>query len=82
MREAVPGGVDAALDGAGGDSLAVSLEPVKDRDRIVTLVEHERAADLGVRVVPREKRTIARAADAHRRVATGHGRGKTVLIMD
>ncbi|RSN50942.1 NADP-dependent oxidoreductase [Actinomadura sp. WAC 06369] len=107
VRAAAPGGVDAALDGAGGDALAVSLELVKDPGRIVTLVEHGRAAELGVRLVSREKRTIARvaeavryyeegrldlhvrgahswtrAADAHRQVATGHGRGKTVLVMD
>ncbi|GGV37560.1 oxidoreductase [Actinomadura cremea] len=107
VRAAAPGGVDAALDGAGGDALTVSLELVKDHGRIVTLVEHGRAGELGVRLVSREKRTIARvaeavryyeegrldlhvrgvhswtrAADAHRQVATGHGRGKTVLIMD
>ncbi|MBE1537998.1 NADP-dependent oxidoreductase [Actinomadura algeriensis] len=107
VRAAAPGGVDAALDGAGGDALTVSLELVKDPGRVVTLVEHARAGELGVRLVSREKRTIARvaeavryyeegrldlhvrgvhswtrAADAHRQVATGHGRGKTVLVMD
>ncbi|MFI6324971.1 NADP-dependent oxidoreductase [Nonomuraea sp. NPDC050556] len=50
VRELAPGGVDAALDGAGGDALDVSLALVKDRDRILTLVEHGRAADLGIRV--------------------------------
>ncbi|MFI0355643.1 NADP-dependent oxidoreductase [Actinomadura sp. 9N407] len=106
VRAAAPDGVDAALDGAGGDALAVSLNLVKDRDRIITLVEHERAAELGVRTTP-FKRSAARlaeaarfydegrlhihvrkafplshAADAHREVATGHGRGKVVLLMD
>ncbi|TDB86795.1 NADP-dependent oxidoreductase [Actinomadura sp. KC216] len=105
VRAAAPDGVDAALDGAGGDALAVSLALVKDRDRIITLVEHERAAELGVRLTP-DKRSAARvaeaarfyeegrlkihvrgvfplerAADAHREVATGHGRGKVVLTV-
>ncbi|UBU19142.1 NADP-dependent oxidoreductase [Nonomuraea gerenzanensis] len=50
-----PGGVDAALDGAGGHALEVSLELVPDRARIVTLVEHGRAAELGVRLVQGER---------------------------
>ncbi|MCP2335878.1 NADP-dependent oxidoreductase [Actinomadura rupiterrae] len=107
VRAVAPHGIDAALDGAGGHALEVSLELVKDRDRIVTLVEHGRAGELGIRVTSKEKRSIARvaeaarwyadgrlalnlkgvypwtrAADAHRQVATGHGRGKVVLVMD
>ncbi|MFC5821610.1 NADP-dependent oxidoreductase [Nonomuraea harbinensis] len=50
VRALAPGGVDAALDGAGGDALEVSLELVKDRDRILTLVEHDKAAELGIKV--------------------------------
>ncbi|TDD35052.1 NADP-dependent oxidoreductase [Actinomadura sp. KC06] len=105
VRAAAPDGVDAALDGAGGDALAVSLALVKDKDRIITLVEHGRAAELGVRITP-DKRSasriaeaarfydegrlkihvrgvfpLERAADAHREVATGHGRGKVVLAV-
>ncbi|WP_173096147.1 NADP-dependent oxidoreductase [Actinomadura verrucosospora] len=105
IRDAAPGGVDAALDGAGGDALEVSLKLVRDRNRIITLVEHARAAELGVRTTP-DKRSSARvaqaarfhaegrlslhvravfpldrAADAHREVATGHGRGKVVLTL-
>ncbi|MEU9018063.1 NADP-dependent oxidoreductase [Actinomadura sp. NPDC048394] len=105
VRDAAPGGVDAALDGAGGEALEVSLKLVRDRNRIITLVEHARAAELGVRVTP-DKRSSARvaeaarfyaegrlslhvratfpldrAADAHREVATGHGRGKVVLMV-
>ncbi|MGP4022359.1 NADP-dependent oxidoreductase [Actinomadura sp. 3N407] len=104
VRVLAPSGVDAALDGAGGDALTVSLNLVKDRDRIITLVEHGRAAELGVRTTP-DKRSasrvaeaarlyeegrlrvhvraafpLERAADAHREVATGHGRGKVVLL--
>jgi NADPH:quinone reductase-like Zn-dependent oxidoreductase len=51
VRALAPGGVDAALDGAGGHALEVSMELVSDRSRIVTLVEHGRAAELGVRLV-------------------------------
>jgi NADPH:quinone reductase-like Zn-dependent oxidoreductase len=40
----------AVLDCAG--ALDVSLELVKDRDRILTLVDHERAAGEGIRVTP------------------------------
>ncbi len=49
VRALAPDGVDAALDGAGGHALEVSLELVKDPDRILTLVEHDKAAALGVR---------------------------------
>ncbi|NKZ03010.1 NADP-dependent oxidoreductase [Actinomadura latina] len=104
VRAVAPDGVDAALDGAGGDALDVSLNLVKDRSRIVTLVDHARAAALGVRTTPPGKRSasrvaeaarlydegrlrihvraafpLERAADAHREVGTGHGRGKVVL---
>ncbi|MER7541762.1 NADP-dependent oxidoreductase [Spirillospora sp. NPDC127506] len=104
VRAVAPDGVDAALDGAGGHALDVSLDLVKDRSRIITLVDHDRAAGLGVRTTPPEKRSasrvaeaarlydegrlhihvrgvfpLERAADAHRKVATGHGRGKVVL---
>jgi NADPH:quinone reductase-like Zn-dependent oxidoreductase len=102
-----PGGVDAALDGAGGPALDASVELVKDRDRILTLVDHGRAGELGVRLVPGDLRSaarlaeladryaqgqlswhvraaypLARAADAHRDVETGHGRGKVVITLD
>ncbi|MFB4306572.1 NADP-dependent oxidoreductase [Actinomadura sp. GTD37] len=104
VRALAPDGVDAALDGAGGHALDVSLALVKDRDRVITLVDHHRAAALGVRTTP-DKRSasrvaeaarfygegrlrvhvraafpLERAADAHREVATGHGRGKVVLL--
>ncbi|AQZ71171.1 alcohol dehydrogenase [[Actinomadura] parvosata subsp. kistnae] len=55
VRALAPGGIDAALDGAGGHALEVSLELVRDRARIVTLVEHGKAAALGVRVVQGER---------------------------
>jgi NADPH:quinone reductase-like Zn-dependent oxidoreductase len=106
VRAVAPDGVDAALDGAGGDALTVSLAMVAHRDRILTLVEHDRAQELGIRVTPglrsadrlaeladlhtqeklrihvRKTFSLDRAADAHREVETGHGRGKVVLTID
>lgn len=105
VRTAAPGGVHASLDAAGGAALDVAVELVKDRDRIVTLVDHDRAAELGIRVMPNKRsaarlaelaslyatgklsfhvrRTLplARAAEAHREIETGHGRGKLVLTI-
>jgi NADPH:quinone reductase-like Zn-dependent oxidoreductase len=106
LRALAPNGVDATLDGAGGDALDISLNLTKDRDRITTLVDHDRAAALGIRTTPPEKRSASRvaeaahlhaegrlhihvratfplgqAAEAHREVATGHGRGKVVLLL-
>ncbi|MDR8408161.1 NADP-dependent oxidoreductase [Nonomuraea sp. 3-1Str] len=105
VRALAPGGVDAALDGAGGVAVDVSLELVKDRARVLTLVEHGKAAELGIKVT-RGERTAERlgryaaeyasgrllfpirrtyrleeAADAHREIETGHGRGKIALIV-
>ncbi|WP_203759767.1 NADP-dependent oxidoreductase [Paractinoplanes deccanensis] len=94
--------VDAALDGAGGEALDVSLAFTRN---VLTLVDHGRAAGLGVRVTPplrsrerlaelagmyadgllrvhvRAAYPLARAADAHRDVGSGHGRGKVVLVV-
>ncbi|MEJ3748859.1 NADP-dependent oxidoreductase [Actinomycetes bacterium KLBMP 9797] len=105
VRALAPGGVDAALDGAGGDALAASLALVADRSRILTLVEHAKAAELGIRLTRplrsaarlaeladlyaegtlrihvRRTYPLAEAADAHREVETGHGRGKVVLTI-
>jgi NADPH:quinone reductase-like Zn-dependent oxidoreductase len=62
VRQAVPGGVDAALDGAGGDALQVSLELTPAPDRVLTLVEHAHAGELGVRTTP-NLRSAARLAE-------------------
>ncbi|GAA3111196.1 NADP-dependent oxidoreductase [Streptosporangium carneum] len=105
VRALAPGGVDMVLDGAGGDALDVSLRLVKG-DRIITLVDHARAEELGVQLVRgvrlasrlaeladlhakgelvfhvRRTYPLDRAADAHREVEAGHGRGKVVLVVD
>ncbi|MGV9774858.1 NADP-dependent oxidoreductase [Streptosporangium sp. NPDC003464] len=104
VRALAPGGVDMVLDGAGGAALEVSLQLVKG-ERVVTLVEHERAGELGVQLTQgvrlasrlaeladlyadgrltfhvRRTYPLDRAADAHREVETGHGRGKVVLAV-
>jgi NADPH:quinone reductase-like Zn-dependent oxidoreductase len=105
VRALAPEGVTAALDGAGGDALEVSLDLVEDRSRILTLVEHAKAEELGVRVVVGERlatrlahyanlyaegtftflirRTydLADAAQAHKEIETGHGRGKLAILV-
>ncbi|MEU8636037.1 NADP-dependent oxidoreductase [Amycolatopsis sp. NPDC048633] len=63
LRESVASlGVDVVLDGAGGEALDLSLELVTDRTRILTLVDHGRAADLGV-LVSKSGRSAARLAE-------------------
>ncbi|MEE1929395.1 NADP-dependent oxidoreductase [Streptomyces sp. TRM 70351] len=105
VRAVAPDGVDAALDAAGPEALRASVELVKDRDRVVTMVATEEAAELGLRDVGgarsaerlaelvelyergkvtvhlREVYPLERAADAHRDVESGHGRGKVVLSI-
>jgi NADPH:quinone reductase len=113
VRALAPGGVDAAVDCAGGDeALDVSLALVADRGRIVTIVASRRSFDAGIKVIGgapgadpgTEIRAAARlelarlasdgklrivvaatyplaeAAAAHRALATGHTRGKIVLV--
>ncbi|MCF2533795.1 NADP-dependent oxidoreductase [Yinghuangia soli] len=105
VRAAAPGGIDAVLDGAGGESLDAALE-LADPARVITLVDHHRAAEGGIRttnpalrhvsrlaaaaelyaqgklkVHVRRTYPLARAADAQREVAVGHGRGKVVLLV-
>ncbi|MBL7500785.1 NADP-dependent oxidoreductase [Frankia sp. CNm7] len=106
VRALAPDGVDAVLDGAGGDALTASLALVADRSRVLTLVEHAKAPGLGIRTTPNLRSSarlaelarlyadgqlhvqirrvfpLGRAADAHRDVETGHGRGKVVLLVD
>ncbi len=52
LRDLAPGGVDAAVDLAGGDeALDTSLALVADRDRIVTALASRRAFDSGIKVI-------------------------------
>jgi NADPH:quinone reductase-like Zn-dependent oxidoreductase len=62
IEAAAPQGIDVVLDGAGGEALNVSLELVKERERILTLVDHHRAAELGV-LVSKSGRSAARLAE-------------------
>ncbi|MGC4813887.1 NADP-dependent oxidoreductase [Micromonospora sp. DT228] len=105
VRALAPGGVDVALDAAGGAALDACLDLVADRDRIGTLVDFARANKLGVRLLRSQRsaqrlqaitdlhRTgrltltvsetfpLDRIADAHRRIDTGHARGKTAVLL-
>jgi NADPH:quinone reductase len=52
VRALAPGGVDAAIDTAGGDeALDTSLALVPQRDRIVTIVASRQAFDAGIKVI-------------------------------
>lgn len=101
-----PEGVDAALDAAGPDALRASVQLVKERDRIQTMVSFDLARELGIRPLEgtrssarleeladlyaegklkihiRKAFPLHQAADAHREVESGHGRGKVVLTVD
>ncbi|HJZ01738.1 MAG TPA: NADP-dependent oxidoreductase [Streptosporangiaceae bacterium] len=113
VRALAPGGVDAAVDCAGGDeALDTSLALVACRGKIVTVVASRRAFDSGIkviggapgadpgteiraaarlslarlaeagklRVVVAAAYPLAETAAAHRALATGHTRGKIVLV--
>ncbi|WP_326825078.1 NADP-dependent oxidoreductase [Streptosporangium sp. NBC_01756] len=69
VRALAPGGVDMVLDGAGGAALDVSLQLVKG-DRIITLVEHDRAEELGVQLT-RGVRLASRLAELAELYADG-----------
>lgn len=67
VRQLTPD-VTAALDGAGGEALRASLDLVADRKRILTLVEHGRAEELGIRVTSnlRSAQRLAELVELHR----------------
>ncbi|MGW7081743.1 NADP-dependent oxidoreductase [Streptomyces sp. NPDC054871] len=105
VRALAPNGVDAAMDNAGPDALRASVELVKDKNRIRTMISDEAAEELGVpalgpgrsverllelieiyelgkiRLHIRNAYPLADAAEAHRELETGHGRGKLVLTV-
>jgi len=62
LRAMAPQGIDAALDAAGGQALYVSVELVRQRRRIVTLVDFIKAELFGVQAV-RSQRSPARLAE-------------------
>lgn len=70
VRALAPAGVDACLDGVGGTALDAALELVKDRARILTLVEHAKAPELGIRTTPLA-RSAARLAGLAQLYAKG-----------
>lgn len=74
VRSLAPLGVDAAVDGVGGEALDATLELVKDRNRILTLTDHGKAPGLGIRVTP-SARSAARLAG----LADLYHQGKLVL---
>lgn len=57
----------AVLDGAGGAAYDLSLDLVQDHDRILTLVEHDRAEGDGTRLVPfgRSNTRLAKLANLY-----------------
>lgn len=106
VRAVAPDGVDAALDAAGPEALLASIELVKDRNRIRTMLSLDEAKELGVPLLGparsasrlsslvdlytkgginihlRATYPLAEAAQAHRDIERGHGRGKIVLQVD
>lgn len=77
VRALAPDGVDACLDGVGGEALDATLELVRDRSRILTLTEHGKAEELGIRTTP-----LARSAARLAGLADLYARGElTVHIL-
>ncbi|MFI7709360.1 NADP-dependent oxidoreductase [Nonomuraea sp. NPDC049480] len=48
VRAVAPDGVDAVMDNVGGDTLRASVDLVKDKNRIRTMIDDEIAAELGI----------------------------------
>lgn len=70
LRALLPDGADLVLDGAGGEALDLSLELCADRSRILTLVDHGRAPELGIRTTE-NLRSAARLAELAALYAAG-----------
>lgn len=67
VGQVAPHGVTAAVDGVGGDALEYTVKLVRDRSRILTLTDHERVEELGIRITPnlRSAARLARLADLY-----------------
>lgn len=61
VERVAPHGVTAAIDGVGGVALEYTLDLIEDRSRILTLVEHDRADGLGIKLTVND-RSAARLA--------------------
>lgn len=59
VKALAPGGIDASLDAVGGEALSVSVDLVENKERIATIVDFDRAEQLGVRSI-RSQRSVAR----------------------
>ncbi|MCO1657314.1 NADP-dependent oxidoreductase [Pseudonocardia humida] len=70
VRAAAPGGVDAVFDLAGGDALRTVAELVADRSRLFSVADRPVIAELGGRVVERDRSTAV-LAELARLVAAG-----------
>lgn len=70
VREAAPDGVDAAFDFVGGDAVDVSREVLRDRSRVLSIVDHDVVAKGGhylfARPDPKDLAALADLADAGR----------------
>ncbi|MFD1830820.1 NADP-dependent oxidoreductase [Streptomyces desertarenae] len=68
VRELAPDGVDAAFDFVGGDAVDVSQQVLRDRSRVLSIVDHDVAAKGGhylfVRPDPEDLAALADLADA------------------
>lgn len=80
VRALAPQGVDAAIDGVGGDALPYTLELVADRTRILTLTDHDKAGELGIRVT-RSDRSAARLAKLADLYAQGRLTQRTMAVF-
>ncbi|MGW7536804.1 NADP-dependent oxidoreductase [Amycolatopsis sp. NPDC054798] len=67
VEQVAPHGVTAAVDGVGGDALEYTVKLVRDRSRILTLTEHERVEELGIRITPnlRSAARLSRLTDLY-----------------
>ena len=68
VRAAAPGGIDAVLDGIGGDALDVSMKLVAGTTWIVTIADWTAPARLGIRRIGTD-RSAARLTRLTRRYA-------------